>query len=129
MNSLVKFLKSGFWLYHSLSFSGTREAAFIHAITAAGLSSAVTEACAQGKPTHCSCDNTYRSAPSNVGWRWGGCSRDFKFGLKFSENFVDENQKGKRNPRRDMNRHNNGAGREVRFQSFDKNSLLGNIKR
>eukprot|EP00794_Sanderia_malayensis_P017845 gene17845-19626_t len=92
---------------------GTREAAFIHAITAAGLSSAVTEACAQGKSTHCSCDNSYRRAPGNVGWRWGGCSRDFNFGLKFSEKFVDDKKKGRRSPRIDMNKHNNGAGREA----------------
>ena len=101
------------------SFTGTRESAFIHAITAAGLASAVTEACAQGKSTHCNCDNTYRQSPPGIGWKWGGCSRDFNFGLRFSERFVDSSEDGrKRTARKDMNRHNNRAGREVRWQSF-----------
>ena len=95
---------------------GTRESAFIHAITAAGLASAVTEACAQGKSTHCHCDRRYRKSPANGGWRWGGCSRDYSFGLRFSERFVDSSEEGKRKtPRRDMNKHNNRAGRQVRL--------------
>ena len=98
------------------SLTGTRESAFIHAITAAGLASAVTEACAQGKSAHCNCDNTYRQSPPGIGWKWGGCSRDFNFGLRFSERFVDSSEDGrKRTARKDMNRHNNRAGREVSF--------------
>jgi len=97
----------------------TRESAFIHAITSAGLVSAVTEACAQGRSAYCSCDRTYRRSPSSAGWKWGGCSRDVNFGLRYAERFVDATENGrKRSPRKDMNKHNNEAGRKTITQGL-----------
>ena len=52
--------------------------------------------------------------PPYSGWKWGGCSRDVSFGLRYSERFVDATEDGrKKTARKDMNRHNNRAGRQV----------------
>ena len=109
--------------------SATRESAFIHAITSAGLVSAVTEACAQGRSAYCSCDRTYRRSPSSAGWKWGGCSRDVNFGLRYAERFVDATENGrKRSPRKDMNKHNNEAGRKVGVMHSSSNSMSSSFQ-
>ena len=49
---------------------GTREAAFVNAITSAGVSYAVTRVCSSGQLMKCGCDRTIY-APS-VGFQWAG---------------------------------------------------------
>lgn len=49
---------------------GTRESAFVHAITSAGVSYAVTKACSSGNLLHCGCDRTF-FGPAN-GFHWAG---------------------------------------------------------
>ena len=93
----------------------SRESAFISGITSAGVTYAVTEACAEGKSVHCRCDNSFRGR-TEEGWRWGGCNRPISYGIWFATLFIDQYEKlirKKRNPRKEMNLHNNIAGREV----------------
>lgn len=45
-------------------------------------------------------------------WKWGGCSDNVKFGIKFSKMFVDAREKGDDLQSR-VNRHNNDVGRRV----------------
>lgn len=46
-------------------------------------------------------------------WKWGGCSADINFGMKFARKFFDAREiEG--DARSLMNLHNNRAGRKVR---------------
>ena len=99
--------------YAHLSFSGTKEAAFIYAITSAGVSYAITQSCGLGNLPNCGCDKDKgdgKLAPQ--GWKWGGCSADIKHGLRLARKFMDAREISQ-NARSLMNLHNNRAGRKV----------------
>lgn len=93
-------------------FTGTREAAYIHAITAAGVSYAITKGCSQGELQGCGCD---QSKVGEAGtFTWAGCSDNVMYGTAFSKRFTDARERLKNtNGRSLMNLHNNQAGREV----------------
>ncbi|XP_031962711.1 protein Wnt-16 isoform X2 [Corvus kubaryi] len=98
--------------------SGTKETAFISAVTAAGLVHSVTRSCSAGNMTECSCDVTLRHGGSATeGWHWGGCSDDIHYGMAFSRKFLDvpfKNITGKSGSGLvAMNLHNNEAGRQA----------------
>lgn len=92
----------------------TRESAFVYAITAAGVTFAVTEACNMGKLLQCSCDNRVQDITTDGEWVWGGCSDNINFGYRKSKDFMDAR---KRKRRGDLTTriqlHNNEAGRSV----------------
>lgn len=123
-----------------LYIAATRETAFIHAITTAGVSHAVTRACSSGRLERCGCDRSVEggattvrsSSPANdvttgadgggggggasKAFQWAGCSDNVAYGSAFSKSFVDAREI--RPKRRDsaktlMNLHNNNAGRKV----------------
>jgi len=92
---------------------GTREAAFVHALSSAGVAFAVTRSCSDGRlGDKCGCDQKY-NGKSNRGWEWAGCSEDVNFGVTFSKEFVDAREHGRKAdpPIVKMNLHNNHAGR------------------
>ncbi|CAH3151539.1 unnamed protein product [Porites evermanni] len=92
---------------------GTREAAFVHSISSAGVAYAVTHSCSAGKlGRKCGCDQKY-TGEAEEGWKWAGCSDDIEYGIEFSTKFVDARERGRTgNPARIMmNLHNNMAGR------------------
>ncbi|XP_060633704.2 protein Wnt-16 isoform X2 [Anolis sagrei] len=96
--------------------SGTKETAFIYAVTAAGLVHSVTQSCSAGNITECSCDLKLQSGGSaSEGWHWGGCSDDIHYGMWLSRKFLDGptgNITGKAGRGLiAMNLHNNEAGR------------------
>lgn len=45
-------------------------------------------------------------------WKWGGCSVDIDFGIKFARKFLDVREI-EADARSEMNLHNNQAGRKV----------------
>lgn len=96
---------------------GSRETAFIYAVTSAGVVHAVTQACSSGNLTECSCDNSRQGHNTPEGWKWGGCSDNIRYGVQFSKDFVDAPERIKhqksRNIRNMMNLHNNEAGRQA----------------
>uniref|UniRef100_A0A452UCH3 Protein Wnt n=1 Tax=Ursus maritimus TaxID=29073 RepID=A0A452UCH3_URSMA len=103
---------------------GTREAAFVYAISSAGVAFAVTRACSSGELEKCGCDRTVHGVspghgaphPSPpTGFQWSGCSDNIAYGVAFSQSFVDvrERSKGASSSRALMNLHNNEAGRKV----------------
>uniref|UniRef100_A0ABZ3NNE1 Protein Wnt n=1 Tax=Rattus norvegicus TaxID=10116 RepID=A0ABZ3NNE1_RAT len=93
---------------------GTREAAFVYAISSAGVAFAVTRACSSGDLEKCGCDRTVHGV-SPQGFQWSGCSDNIAYGVAFSQSFVDvrERSKGASSSRALMNLHNNEAGRKV----------------
>ncbi|KAJ7427381.1 Protein Wnt-4 [Willisornis vidua] len=93
---------------------GTREAAFVYAISSAGVAFAVTRACSSGELDKCGCDRTVQGG-SPQGFQWSGCSDNIAYGVAFSQSFVDirERSKGASSNRALMNLHNNEAGRKA----------------
>lgn len=98
-------------------FPGTRETAFIYGILSAGVVHAVTHACSLGNLTDCSCDTSRYGEHTVEGWKWGGCSDNIKYGIKFSRRFIDAPEtlmhQNSQNVRNKMNLHNNQVGRSV----------------
>ncbi|CAH1772955.1 unnamed protein product [Owenia fusiformis] len=97
-----------------VSVFGTREVAFVHSISSAGVSHTVTRACSSAKLTKCGCDRTVRGR-SSKGFDWAGCSDNIAYGNAFSKTFVDARERGRKGDggRSLMNLHNNEAGRQV----------------
>ncbi|XP_002737259.2 protein Wnt-4 [Saccoglossus kowalevskii] len=94
---------------------GTREAAFVHAISSAGVAHSVTTACSSGELEKCGCDASV-TGNSPDGFQWSGCSDHIDYGSIFSKEFVDAREKrGRKQPnnRSLMNLHNNEAGRRT----------------
>ncbi|XP_011698397.1 PREDICTED: protein Wnt-4a-like [Wasmannia auropunctata] len=60
-------------VFGGVTLVNSREAAFIYAVSAAGVAYSVTRACSRGELTDCSCDNRVRTRHQN-NWQWGGCS-------------------------------------------------------
>lgn len=113
MSAIV--IKSVSLFLYSPFIAGSKEAAFTYAIIAAGVAHAVTAACTQGSLSGCGCDKEKQGFYNQEeGWKWGGCSADFHYGVGFSKVFVDAREI-KQNARTLMNLHNNEVGRKVRL--------------
>lgn len=89
----------------------SRESAFVHAITSAGVVHEVTRACSQGELKDCTCD-TNHNMTSEEGFEWGGCSDNIAYSLRIAKLFVDSVEQD-RDARAKMNLHNNFVGRRV----------------
>ncbi|XP_035208146.1 protein Wnt-4-like [Stegodyphus dumicola] len=107
---------NGTRLFGKTVMEGTRESAFVHAISSAGVSHAVTRACSSGRLVRCGCDRTVQKSPADS-FKWSGCSDNIAYGTAFSKSFVDTNDirqaRGKSDPKAIMNLHNNEAGRKA----------------
>lgn len=99
----------------SLPAAGSREAAFVYAISSAGVVYAITRACSQGDLKACSCDplKRGRSKDERGEFDWGGCSDNIHYGIRFAKAFVDAKEKKVKDARALMNLHNNRCGRMV----------------
>lgn len=106
---------TSFLISFSLPFSGSREAAFVYAISSAGVVYALTRACSQGELKTCNCDPHKRGRASDDRgeFDWGGCSDNINYGIKFAKAFIDAKEKTVRDARALMNLHNNRCGRTV----------------
>ncbi|XP_026492000.1 protein Wnt-5b-like [Vanessa tameamea] len=107
-------------VFGPLTLIASRETAFTHAITAAGVSLAISRACRDGRLSSCGCSRAARPRHLHNDWVWGGCGDNLEYGYKFTEGFVDireRERKVKRGSREQgrqlMNRHNNEAGRRA----------------
>lgn len=99
----------------SLCLPGSREAAFVYAISSAGVVHTLTRACSQGELQSCSCDPTKKGSSRDAKgtFDWGGCSDHVEHAMRFSQSFIDAKERKERDARALMNLHNNRAGRKV----------------
>ncbi|KAL2093947.1 hypothetical protein ACEWY4_011259 [Coilia grayii] len=110
-------------VFGKLLHRSSREAAFVYAISSAGLVYTLTRACSQGELDSCSCDpgkkGTYWDAKGT--FDWGGCSDNVDYAIKFSQAFIDAKEKKEKDARALMNLHNNRAGRKAvkRFMKLE----------
>ncbi|XP_075217670.1 protein Wnt-5a-like isoform X2 [Lycorma delicatula] len=98
----------------------TREAAFLHAVSAAGISHAISRACREGQLSSCGCSRSGRPRDLHRDWIWGGCGDNLEYGYKFTQGFIDVRERERRtrkgtkgHARTLMNLHNNEAGRRA----------------
>lgn len=95
--------------------TGTREAAFVYALSAATISHTIARACTSGDLRLCSCG----PIPAQVlepGYRWGGCADNLHYGLIMGSKFSDAPMKMKRagsHASKLMHLHNSEVGRQV----------------
>ncbi|XP_022249784.1 protein Wnt-2b-like [Limulus polyphemus] len=95
--------------------TGSREAAFVYAISSAGVVHSITRSCSRGDLSDCSCDPRKRGTFRDVHgeFTWGGCSEYIRYGSKFARKFVDARELSQSDGRARMNVHNNQAGRRA----------------
>lgn len=106
-------LKTTDTLFGHVNLLPSRETAFTYAIKSAGVTYSITQACSQGNLSSCGCDRSKmegRNTPE--GWKWGGCSADIQYGLRFARIFMDARETDE-DSRALMNLHNNRAGRKT----------------
>jgi len=100
-------------------FSGSKETAFVHAITSAGVVHAVSRSCSKGNLSECTCSTRHSRDTPISSWDVSGCTNHVNYALWLSKTFVDAPEKVDRRARsirREralMNLHNNEAGRQV----------------
>nr|CAB3267759.1 Wnt-3 [Phallusia mammillata] len=104
-------------LFGSVLERGSKEAAFVHALAAAGVAHSITKSCWKGNLENCKCNNIgrlrprFRSLP-RIDWKWGSCDENVEYGIARSRDFVDARDQSPY-ARSIMNLHNNEAGREA----------------
>ena len=100
--------------------TGSKEAAFVHAITSAALVHSVSKSCSSGDLRECTCAGRRvdRRASSRIRLEWIGCNDDVNYGVWLSKTFADPVADGRQSSRKKKgiiaaNIHNNAAGRLV----------------
>merc|ERR1719466_732064 len=104
--------------------TGSKETAFISAISAAGVVVAVGRACKISDVTMCGCGTDQRPNGLNARWQWGGCGDNTEFAYGVAREFVDAKERdnlrvrsNRERARKQMNLHNNEAGRLLAITS------------
>ncbi|KAG5273821.1 hypothetical protein AALO_G00155920 [Alosa alosa] len=102
-------------VFGRLLHRSSREAAFVYAISSAGVVYTLTRACSQGELDSCSCDPGRKGSSWDAKgtFDWGGCSDHVDYAINFTQAFVDAKDKKERDARALMNLHNNRAGRKL----------------
>ncbi|KAL2094360.1 hypothetical protein ACEWY4_009079 [Coilia grayii] len=95
---------------------GTREAAFVYALSAAAISHTIARACTSGDLKLCSCGPIPGEIPE-PGYRWGGCADNLHYGLVVGSKFSDAPMKMKKKSGSHANKlmhlHNSEVGRQA----------------
>lgn len=100
---------------------GTREAAFVYALSAATISHTIARACTSGDLRLCSC-GPIPAQMLEPGYRWGGCADNLHYGLIMGSKFADAPMKMKRagsHANKLMHLHNSEVGRQVSAKFYE----------
>ncbi|KDR22144.1 Protein Wnt-11 [Zootermopsis nevadensis] len=68
--------------------TGTREQAYVYALSSAAVTYTIARACSSGALFHCSCASPPRDPP-NGNFKWGGCGDNVRWGSQFGKQFTD----------------------------------------
>ena len=90
--------------------TGSRETAFVQAITAAGVMMVIAKACVIKKTRYCGCGSLSRRDRNDVLILYG-CADNINFGAYLAARFMDPKQI--RNHAKKVKRHNHIVGRKV----------------
>lgn len=94
----------------------TPEAAYVQAVTSAGMMSVISRKCKRNLLQKCSCDSTPKTPPPDQAFFWGGCGDNHDYGYTFSKQFsagaVDSSGL-QLSTSELMQQHNTEAGRKV----------------
>ena len=91
---------------------GSRETAFVQAITAASVMMVIAKACVTKKTKYCGCGSLSRRDRNDV-LILNGCADNINFGAYLAARFMDP--KKIRNHAKKVKRHNHIVGRKVKF--------------
>ncbi|XP_023711811.1 protein Wnt-11b-2 [Cryptotermes secundus] len=72
--------------------TGTREQAYVYALSSAAVVYTIARACAAGTLFHCACASPPRDPP-NGNFKWGGCGDNVRWGSQFGKQFTDSAEK------------------------------------
>ncbi|KAM7330454.1 hypothetical protein ACRRTK_009643 [Alexandromys fortis] len=100
---------------------GTRESAFVYALSAATISHTIARACTSGDLPGCSC-GPVPGEPPGPGNRWGGCADNLSYGLLMGAKFSDAPMKVKKTgsqANKLMRLHNSEVGRQALRASLE----------
>jgi len=95
---------------------GSRESAFVHAITSAAIAYRVTAACSDENLQHCTCDPKKRGGSSTDEqgkFEWNGCSDNINYGVDFAQRYLDSLETSENHAINLINLHNNLIGRKA----------------
>ncbi|KAL0281158.1 UNVERIFIED_CONTAM: hypothetical protein PYX00_002230 [Menopon gallinae] len=68
--------------------TGTREQAFVYALSSASIAYTISKACASGGLFNCSC-SAHPKDPPNGNFKWGGCGDNIRWAIQFGKHFTD----------------------------------------
>ena len=91
-------------------FTGSRETAFVQALSSASVMIEVAKGCAIRKTKYCGCGSLNRRDRNDVSIL-SGCGDNIKFGAYFTGRFMDA--KPVKNHAKKVKRHNHIVGRKV----------------
>ncbi|XP_056417156.1 protein Wnt-11 isoform X2 [Hyla sarda] len=100
---------------------GTRESAFVYALSAATISHTIARACTVGDLPGCSC-GPIPGETLDQGSRWGGCADNINYGIMMGSKFSDAPMKMKKagsQANKLMHLHNSEVGRQVLKTSLE----------
>lgn len=100
------------------SYLGSRETAFVQALSAAGMMLEISRSCAEGDLKSCGCDTNVgaKKRRNNKKWMWGHCGDNVRHGASYTKQFMDP--KRITNHARKTKSHNHEVGRKVRTSSI-----------
>lgn len=73
-------------------FIGTREQAYVYALSSAAVTYNMARACASGALFHCTCALPPHALPEG-NFKWGGCGDNVRWGTQFAKQFVDSTER------------------------------------
>ncbi|TMS39544.1 hypothetical protein L596_006050 [Steinernema carpocapsae] len=98
---------------------GSRESAYVVAISSGSVSHSIARACARGHIDDCGCGKKPKNSISSD-FTWSGCSDNVRYGNSFVRKFVEADEKQNSDSRAMMNLHNSQVARRILANSLRK---------